>query len=191
MLSPYTHLQAVIFIKVRADFGADKAAAGLEVVVPMPREVQRVSCEYEQDVQPIGNQSWDWQEKQHRLVWKHKKVKGSTEWTLRVCAARSACEMVTLIVPCLLAQISVHEHAACVCTSWSGVSCACYRTHLDIALQCFCSDSIMLLLAGTSDPGRCLHQLNTARRWAHQLEFHRTHVLRLKAASTVPADHET
>lgn len=79
------HMQAVIFIKVRADFGGDKAAAGLEVVVPMPREVQRVSCEYEQDVQPIGNQSWDWQEKQHRLVWKHKKVKGSTEWTLRVC----------------------------------------------------------------------------------------------------------
>ncbi len=77
-------LQAVIFIKVRADFGGDKAAAGLEVVVPMPREVQRVSCEYEQDVQPIGNQSWDWQEKQHRLVWKHKKVKGGTEWTLRV-----------------------------------------------------------------------------------------------------------
>ena len=78
-------LQAVIFIKLRADFGSDKAAAGLEVVVPMPREVQRVSCEYEQDVQPIGNQTWDWQEKQHRLVWKHKKVKGSTEWTLRVC----------------------------------------------------------------------------------------------------------
>ena len=76
--------QAVIFIKVRADFAADKAAAGLEVVVPMPKEVQRVSCEYEQDVQPTGNQSWDWQEKQHRLVWKHKKVKGSTEWTLRV-----------------------------------------------------------------------------------------------------------
>jgi len=90
-------LQAVIFIKVRADFGGDKAAAGLEVVVPMPREVQRVSCEYEQDVQPIGNQSWDWQEKQHRLVWKHKKVKGGTEWTLRVrhesrmhCITRSA-----------------------------------------------------------------------------------------------------
>ena len=84
---PCTYLQAVIFIKVRADFAADKAAAGLEVIVPMPSQVQRVSCEYEQDVQPIGNQTWDWQEKQHRLVWKHKKVKGSTEWTLRVCAA--------------------------------------------------------------------------------------------------------
>lgn len=77
-------LQAVIFIKIRADFAADKTAAGLEVVVPMPREVQRVSCEYEQDIQPIGNQTWDWQEKQHRLVWKHKKMKGNTEWTLRV-----------------------------------------------------------------------------------------------------------
>lgn len=97
-----TLLQAVIFIKLRADFGSDKAAAGLEVVVPMPREVQRVSCEYEQDVQPIGNQTWDWQEKQHRLVWKHKKVKGSTEWTLRVsphcshlphCTASSAAEV--------------------------------------------------------------------------------------------------
>ncbi|KAL3154481.1 hypothetical protein ABBQ32_013945 [Trebouxia sp. C0010 RCD-2024] len=78
--------KAVIFIKLRADFGSDKAAAGLEVIVPMPKEVQRVSCEYEQDVQPIGNQTWDWQEKQHRLMWKHKKVKGSTEWTLRVRA---------------------------------------------------------------------------------------------------------
>ena len=60
-------LQAVIFIKLRADFASDKAATGLEVIVPMPKEVQRVSCEYEQDVQPIGNQTWDWQEKQHRV----------------------------------------------------------------------------------------------------------------------------
>ena len=43
-------LQAIIFIKVRAEFGHEKSAAGLEVVVPMPRQVQRVSCEYDKEV---------------------------------------------------------------------------------------------------------------------------------------------
>ena len=35
-------------------------------------------------VKPPGNQSWDWSEKQHRLVWRHKKVQGGTEHTLKV-----------------------------------------------------------------------------------------------------------
>ena len=37
--------QASISIRISPEFSADKAASGLEVVVPMPREVQRVNCE--------------------------------------------------------------------------------------------------------------------------------------------------
>lgn len=38
-------VQASISIRISPEFGADKAASGLEVVVPMPREVQRVHCD--------------------------------------------------------------------------------------------------------------------------------------------------
>ena len=38
-------MQANISIRISPEFGADKAASGLEVVVPMPREVQRVNCD--------------------------------------------------------------------------------------------------------------------------------------------------
>ena len=41
--------QAVILLQVRADFPSDKAASGLEVTVPFPRAVQRVSCEPERE----------------------------------------------------------------------------------------------------------------------------------------------
>ena len=40
-----TYLQANISIRISPEFSADKAASGLEVVVPMPREVQRVNCD--------------------------------------------------------------------------------------------------------------------------------------------------
>ncbi|KAK9824001.1 hypothetical protein WJX72_006898 [[Myrmecia] bisecta] len=80
-------IKAVIFIKVRADFGSDKVASGLEVVIPMPKDVQRLSCEYEnKDIKGGITQSWDWQEKAHRLVWKFNKVPGGTEHTLKVRA---------------------------------------------------------------------------------------------------------
>lgn len=55
-----------------------------QVVVPMPSVVQRVSCSYQAEPTPRGSQTWDWQEKQRRLVWKFKKVPGGTEHTLQV-----------------------------------------------------------------------------------------------------------
>ena len=73
-----------MLIKVRAEYDNAKAASGLEVVIPMPRAVQRVSCMFATEPRPAGSQSWDWQEKQRRLVWKFKKVPGATEHTLRV-----------------------------------------------------------------------------------------------------------
>ena len=38
-------VQASISIRISPEFSADKAASGLEVMVPMPREVQRVNCD--------------------------------------------------------------------------------------------------------------------------------------------------
>jgi hypothetical protein len=57
-----------------------------QVVVPMPAAVERVSCSYPAEPQPRGSQTWDWQEKQRRLVWKFKKVPGGSEHTLQVQA---------------------------------------------------------------------------------------------------------
>lgn len=77
--------QAVITIRITPDFGGDKAASGLEVVVPMPREVARVHCELGRDAKSgAAGQTWDWQERARRLVWKFKRVQGSLEHTLRV-----------------------------------------------------------------------------------------------------------
>lgn len=75
-------------IKIRAEFGADKATGELEVVVPMPNEVLRVSCSYDRPLKPADAQSWDWQEKAHRLIWKFKKgfPQGNAEHTLKVFA---------------------------------------------------------------------------------------------------------
>ena len=77
-------VQAVVYIKIRAEYGSDKMASGLEVVMPMPRAVQRVNCEYATEPRPTGSQAWDWQERQHRLLWKFTKVQGGTEHTLKV-----------------------------------------------------------------------------------------------------------
>ena len=41
----YGDAQAIISIRISPEFSSDKAASGLEVVVPMPREVQRVNCD--------------------------------------------------------------------------------------------------------------------------------------------------
>lgn len=76
--------QAMITIRISPDFSAEKAASGLEVVVPMPREVQRVHCDLVSDLKPAGAQSWDWQEKSRKLVWKFKRVQGGTDQILRV-----------------------------------------------------------------------------------------------------------
>ena len=77
-------LQVLIFIRVQAEYGSDKTASGLELVCPMPQEVQRVSCSYEQEPKPANSMSWDWQEKSRRLVWKCKRFPGGSHRVLRV-----------------------------------------------------------------------------------------------------------
>ena len=71
-------------IKLRADFADGKAAAGVEMVVPMPKDVQRVTCDPDPaHAKPAGNQAWDWQEKAGRLVWRFKKLPGGADATLK------------------------------------------------------------------------------------------------------------
>ena len=43
-------MQAVVYIKLRAEFTETKAASGLELVVPMPPEVQRLACDHATEV---------------------------------------------------------------------------------------------------------------------------------------------
>ncbi|BDA40565.1 AP-4 complex subunit mu-1 [Coccomyxa sp. Obi] len=87
---PNSALKAIITIRITPDFGGDKAASGLEVVVPMPREVARVHCELGRDAKSgAAGQTWDWQERARRLVWKFKRVQGGLEHTLRVRATLS------------------------------------------------------------------------------------------------------
>lgn len=80
--------QAIITIRVVAEFGADKAASGLEVAVPMPSQVQRVHAELPRDLRPPGAQTWDWQERARRLVWKFRRVQGGSDSSLKVRVSR-------------------------------------------------------------------------------------------------------
>ena len=140
-------LQAVVYVKLRAEYSESKAASGLEVVVPMPPEVSRLACDHATEVgalsmpfplslcsmaaavaacheqgvvcmilchfqgrghhwllrlqvKPSGSQSWDWQEKARRLVWKFKRVQGNTEHMLKVICplADIVCHVLALSV---------------------------------------------------------------------------------------------
>ena len=82
-------VQAVVYIKVRAEYAADKAASGMDITVPMPAEVQRVSCDYGAPPKPASSQSWDWNERMHRLIWRFKRLPGGSEHTLKVSPAAS------------------------------------------------------------------------------------------------------
>ena len=85
-VQPPVWLQVLIFIRVQAQYGSDKNASGLELVCPMPQEVQRVSCSYDQEPKPAGSQSWDWQERARKLVWKFKRFQGGSTHVLKVWA---------------------------------------------------------------------------------------------------------
>ncbi len=95
-------VQALVYIKLRAEFATDKAANGLEMVIPFPKEVQRVSCDVDKEAKPAGMQTWDWQEKARRLVWKFKKVQGGSEHTLKVGSYAPAR---TPLLSCLLGVV--------------------------------------------------------------------------------------
>lgn len=80
---PVSPNKVIVVIKLRCEYGADKSASSLEVVVPLPPPVQRVSCSSGSGSKLPSGQVWDWQEKQRRLVWKFKKAAGCSEHTLK------------------------------------------------------------------------------------------------------------
>ena len=80
-------LQALVTVRLKADFLAEKAASGLELSVAFPKEAARMTCEYERESKPAGSQSWDWQERLHRLTWKLKRVQGGSDHALKVRAS--------------------------------------------------------------------------------------------------------
>ncbi|KAK9833100.1 hypothetical protein WJX74_007199 [Apatococcus lobatus] len=76
-------LKALVTIRLKADFLAEKAASGLELSIAFPKEAARMTCEYERETKPSGSQSWDWQERLHRLTWKLKRVQGGSDHALK------------------------------------------------------------------------------------------------------------
>ena len=52
-------------------------------------QVQRVSCDPDPaHAKPAGNQTWDWQEKAGKLVWRFKRLPAGADATLRVGPCR-------------------------------------------------------------------------------------------------------
>lgn len=81
---PTSPNKVILDIQLHCSYGADKSASSLEVLIPLPPPVQRVSC-----TSPAGTpklppgQTWDWLEKQRRLVWKFSKAQGSARYSLK------------------------------------------------------------------------------------------------------------
>eukprot|EP00201_Polytomella_parva_P010084 CAMPEP_0175072456 /NCGR_PEP_ID=MMETSP0052_2-20121109/19924_1 /TAXON_ID=51329 ORGANISM="Polytomella parva, Strain SAG 63-3" /NCGR_SAMPLE_ID=MMETSP0052_2 /ASSEMBLY_ACC=CAM_ASM_000194 /LENGTH=431 /DNA_ID=CAMNT_0016339971 /DNA_START=54 /DNA_END=1346 /DNA_ORIENTATION=+ len=73
--------KAGLSIRLWCEIPIDKAASGLEVEIPLPRYVQRVSCDIDAKQSPI--QSYEFSEKTHVLKWKFKKCQGGSEFVLR------------------------------------------------------------------------------------------------------------
>ena len=159
-----------MYIKVQAEFAGDKNASGLEVVCPMPQEVQRVTCDYEREPKPAGSQSWDWQEKAHRIVWKFKRVQGGSTHVLRVSA--------------LLTPSRAH------CRAVSGRPCSNCAHSEELQTLGWIVSSMSSVLADAGDHDGWDDWCPEKGRGANQPSIHHTHVLCLKAASTISADHE-
>jgi AP-4 complex subunit mu-1 len=70
--------QAMVTLRLFSDLPADKSASGLEVEVPLPPSVQRCHCEADTRLGP--QQSWEFSEKNHMLVWRLKKLAGRMLW---------------------------------------------------------------------------------------------------------------
>lgn len=84
-----------LFVRLRPEFEPSKTASGVELTVPLPRSVQRVHCETDT---PQGESSLlssipgakatfeqraDWSERDRRLTWSLKNLKGGKEHVLR------------------------------------------------------------------------------------------------------------
>ncbi|KAL4857960.1 AP-4 complex subunit mu [Chlorella vulgaris] len=92
----YAGDKLTLYLRLLAEYPASKTASGVEVTVPLPRSVQRVHCETgEQCNAPneskllalpgrgVFEQSAEWRERERKLVWSIKNLRGGQEHTLR------------------------------------------------------------------------------------------------------------
>ena len=99
-------------VRLKADFLAEKAASGLELSIAFPKEAARMTCEYEREPKPSGSQSWDWQERLHRLTWKLKRVQGGSDHALKVTATTKHANPWSSLKSC-----SAHLSLNCIITA--------------------------------------------------------------------------
>ncbi|GAB4820763.1 hypothetical protein N2152v2_007809 [Parachlorella kessleri] len=94
----YSGDKLTLYLRLLAEYPPTKAATGVEVVVPMPRAVQRVHFETDSEEEegrgkllPLPGkgggaafeQSAEWLERERKVVWGLKHLKGGREHTLR------------------------------------------------------------------------------------------------------------
>jgi hypothetical protein len=154
-----------------------------QVVVPMPAAVERVSCSYPAEPQPRGSQTWDWQEKQRRLVWKFKKVPGGSEHTIQVqspslvCIVSSRCnwrhfEVNSSAIADLGSSLVLDQVSSIAGQPWADITA-----------------KPLSVFTGAPHDGRRAPGAAPGH-WPHQPGVHGADAVRITAASAVPADHE-
>lgn len=88
----YAPDKVTLYLRLLAEYPAAKTATGVEVTVPLPRSVQRVHCEADAPNESkllalpgrgAFEQRAEWRERERKLVWSIKNLKGGREHTLR------------------------------------------------------------------------------------------------------------
>jgi AP-4 complex subunit mu-1 len=88
----YSADKLTLYLRLLAEYPATKTATGVEITVPLPRSVQRVHCETDAPNEAkllalpgkgAFEQSAEWRERDRKLVWSIKNLKGGREHTLR------------------------------------------------------------------------------------------------------------
>ncbi|KAI7838129.1 hypothetical protein COHA_008060 [Chlorella ohadii] len=88
----YSADKLTLYLRLLAEYPATKTATGVEITVPLPRSVQRVHCETDAPNEAkllalpgkgAFEQSAEWRERDRKLVWSLKNLKGGREHTLR------------------------------------------------------------------------------------------------------------
>ncbi|KAL4442926.1 hypothetical protein ABPG77_008417 [Micractinium sp. CCAP 211/92] len=88
----YTADKLTLYLRLLAEYPAAKTATGVEVTVPLPRSVVRVHCETDAPNESkllalpgkgAFEQAAEWRERERKLVWSLKNLRGGREHTLR------------------------------------------------------------------------------------------------------------
>ena len=118
-------------------------------------------------VQALGPASWDWQERAHKLVWKFKRVQGGADITLKVG------------IPILCMAWSLNQDSR---TAISRLDTLCRSPRQ--------MNGMLVVDTGACHLVRSAWSRDKEGCWPNQSTVHSPHVLRIAAASAVPADPE-